>query len=65
MILNTDVARDKYGKWKKTSEPERVRGIQAICGFLLDDVINRNREFYAGHRVSVGQLVTDRDDEED
>ena len=29
-------------------EPERIRAIQeALCGFLLDEVINPNGEFYS------------------
>ena len=32
-------------------ELERVRAIQeALCGFLLDEVINPNVEFYANHK---------------
>jgi hypothetical protein len=52
-------------------EPERVRAVQEqLIGFLLDEVINPEGEFYADHRVSVGQLDQNRlnqdeDDEED
>jgi hypothetical protein len=39
-------------------EPERIKAIQEeICGFLLDEVINPKGEFYADHRISLGQLL--------
>jgi hypothetical protein len=39
-------------------EPERIRAIQEeICGFLLDQVINPEGEFYADHRISLRQLA--------
>ena len=39
-------------------EPERISTIQeAICEFLLDEVINPNGEFYANYRISVGNLI--------
>ena len=35
---------------------ERIRAIQeSICGFLLDEVINPNGEFYSDQRISVAQ----------
>ena len=35
-------------------EPERIRTIQeSLCGFLLDEVINRKGEFYSDQRISV------------
>ena len=35
-------------------EPERIRAIQeSIGGFLLDEVINPNGEFYSDQRISV------------
>ena len=38
-------------------QPERIKTIQeSICGFLLDEVINPNGEFYADPRISVGRL---------
>ena len=38
-------------------ELERIRAIQeSLCGFLLDEVINRKEEFYSDQRISVGQL---------
>ena len=38
-------------------EPEIIKAIQeSICGFLLDEVINLNGEFYADPRISVGRL---------
>ena len=37
-------------------QPETIKGIQeSICGFLLDEVINPNGEFYANPRISVGR----------
>jgi len=45
---------------------ERIKAIQeSICGFLLDEAINPNGEFYADHKVSVGQHDRDRDDDQD
>ena len=45
-------------------EPERIKKIQeAICGFLLDEIINPKGEFHADQRISVGQLDPDRDDD--
>ncbi|RLM61293.1 hypothetical protein C2845_PM14G08230 [Panicum miliaceum] len=47
-------------------EPERVRAIQeALCEFLLDEVINPKGEFYADHRISVGQIYPNKGDHED
>jgi len=47
-------------------EPKRIKALQeSICGFLLNEVINPNGEFYADHRVSVGQHDRDRDDDQD
>ena len=38
-------------------ESERIRAIQeSLCGFLLDEVINRKGEFYSDQRISVGRL---------
>ena len=38
-------------------EPARIRAIQEpLCGFLLDEVINRKGEFYSDQRISVAQL---------
>ena len=47
---------------------ERIRAIQeSLCGFLLDEVINRKREFYWDQRISVAQLDRNkrRDDNND
>jgi hypothetical protein len=47
-------------------EPGKVRTIQeALGGFLLDEFINRNGEFYADHRISVGQLDENREQNDD
>jgi hypothetical protein len=47
-------------------QPQRVRAIQeALCGFLLDEVINPKGEFYADHRISVGRLDPNRADDND
>ena len=38
-------------------QPERIKAIQElICGFLLDEVINPNGEFYADLKISVGRV---------
>ena len=43
-------------------EPERTKAIQeSICGFLLDEVINPNGEFYANPRISIGRLDPNKD----
>ena len=37
-------------------EPERIRAIQeALCGFLLDEVINPKGEFHSDPRISVAR----------
>ena len=37
-------------------ESERIRAIQeALCGFLLDEVINPKGEFYSDPRISVAR----------
>ena len=37
-------------------EPERIRAIQeALCGFLLDEVINSKGEFHSDPRISVAR----------
>jgi len=42
---------------EKLIEPERIKAIQeSICGFLLDEVINPNGEFYADPKISVGRV---------
>ena len=51
-------------------EPERIRPIQeSLCGFLLDEVINRKGEFYSDQRISVAQADPKKhrnsDDEDD
>ena len=47
-------------------EPERIKTIQeSVCGFLLDEVMNPNEEFYADPRISVGRLDRNRSDGED
>jgi hypothetical protein len=47
-------------------DPERIKAIQeALCGFLLDEVINSKGEFYADHRISVGQFDPNRADDDD
>ena len=43
-------------------QPERIKAIQeSICGFLLDEVINPNGEFYANPKISVGQVDPNKD----
>ena len=47
-------------------QPERIKTIQeSVCGFLLNEVMNPNEEFYADPRISVGRLDRNRSDEED
>ena len=49
-------------------EPERIRAIpESLCGFLVDEVINRKGEFYSDQRISVAQLDRNkrRDDNND
>ena len=47
-------------------EPKRIRAIQeSICGFLLDEVIKPNGEFYTDSRISVGRVDPTRSDEND
>ena len=37
-------------------EPETIRAIQeALCGFLLDEVINPKGEFHSDPRISVAR----------
>ena len=37
-------------------EPERIRAIQeALCGFLLDEMINPNGEFHSDPMISVAR----------
>ena len=37
-------------------EPERIKAIQeALCGFLLDEVINPKGEFHFDPRISVAR----------
>ena len=37
-------------------KPERIRAIQeALCGFLLDEVINSKGEFHSDPRISVAR----------
>ena len=41
---------------KNLIEPERIRAIQeALCEFLLDEVINPNSEFHSDPRISVAR----------
>ena len=47
-------------------QPERIKAIQeSICGFLLDEVINPNGEFYANPRISVGRVDPNKDISDD
>ena len=42
-------------------EPERIRAIQeALCGFLLDEVINPKGEFYSDQRISAWLELNER-----
>ena len=45
---------------------ERIKAIQeSICGFLLDEVINPNGEFYANPRINVGRADPNKNISED
>ena len=47
-------------------QPERIKAIQeSICGFLLDEVINPNGEFYADPKISVGRVDPNKDISDD
>ena len=47
-------------------QPERIKAIQeSICGFLLDEVINPNGEFYADPKISVDQVDPSKDISDD
>ena len=51
-------------------EPERIIAIQeALCGFLLDEVINPKGEFHSDQRISVARADPKKhrnsDDEDD
>ena len=41
---------------ERLTESERIRAIQeALCGFLLDEVINPKGEFHSDPRISVAR----------
>jgi hypothetical protein len=45
---------------------QRIKAIQeSICGFLLDEVINPNGEFYADPKISVGRADPNKDISDD
>ena len=47
-------------------QPERIKVIQeSICGFLLDEVINPNGEFYADPKICVGRVDPNKDISDD
>ena len=47
-------------------QPQRIKAIQeSICGFLLDEVINPNGEFYADPKISVGRVDPNKDISDD
>ena len=47
-------------------QPERIKAIQeSICGFLLDEVINPNGEFYVDPKISVGRVDPNKDISDD
>ena len=51
---------------KALIESERIKAIQeSIYGFLLDEVINPNGDFYADHRISEGRIYQNRDQDDD
>jgi hypothetical protein len=59
----TDLANQR--RPHRTGKSQAIQ--EALCGFLLDKVINSKGEFYADHRISIGQLYPNRgeDDDED
>ena len=51
---------------EKLIEVRRIKAIQeSICGFLLDEVINPNGEFYADPKISVGRADPNKDISDD
>ena len=47
-------------------QPERIKAIQeSIRGFLLDEVINPNGEFYADPKICVGRVDPNKDIRDD
>ena len=47
-------------------QSERIKAIQeSICGFLLDEVINPNGEFYADPKIGVGRVDPNKDISDD
>jgi hypothetical protein len=57
---------DRFEKLKKTSSNHKKLGqFKNNCGFLLDEVINPTREYYADHRVNVGLFDENRDNDEE
>ena len=47
---------------KALIELERIKAIQeSICGFLVDEDLNPNGEFYADPRISVGRADPNKD----
>jgi hypothetical protein len=59
----TDLANERRSH--RTGKNQAIE--EVLCGFLLDEIINPKGEFYADHRISVGQLDPNRgeDDDED
>ena len=51
---------------KDLIQPQRIKAIQElICGFLLDEVISPNGEFYADPKISVGRADPSKDISDD
>jgi len=47
-------------------QPEKIKAIQeSICGFLKDEVINPNGEFYADPKIGVGRVDPNKDISDD
>ena len=47
-------------------QPQRIKAIQeSIYGFLLDELINPNGEFYADPKISVGRVDPNKDISDD
>ena len=51
---------------KDLIQPQRIKAIQeSIYGFLIDEVINPNGEFYADPKISAGRVDPYKDISDD
>ena len=68
VLINTNNVHTKQNWQMKEDllEGPRIQAIQEqLCGFLLDEVINPNGEFWCDPRVSIGQLDPRANEEEE